>query len=200
MPAAAPVPGQVEAGEAPFATVWAAGDSVALEVAGSAAIALDPFTRLEAVALEGDRLRVRCEVCATPSFGTVEIDQVLAQPLYPQPASYAELSAFALAVRSAAERRDLRALRSVMAPDFTYSFIGPQTRDAALEVWRAEGFQALDAVPALLDGGLGSTEGRIWSAPREYRTDLAYRGYRVGFRRNEVGRWEWLYLIRGIAP
>lgn len=200
MPPARSAPAPAEAAAAPFATAWVAGDSVALDIEGGEAVSLDPFTRLDVVALSEGRLRVRCDVCPDPRFGTVAVDEVVTRSLYPQPASYADLSTFALAIRSAAERRDLRALRSVMAPDFTYSFIGPQTRDAALDVWRAEGFQALDAVPGLLDSGLGTTEGRIWSAPLEYRTDLAYRGYRVGFRRNEVGRWEWLYLIRGIAP
>ena len=62
-------------------------------------------------------------------------------------------------------RHGLDGLRPVMAPDFTFSFLGLQGPEAALEAWRGRGFSPLDRVPVLLDRGLSSRAGALWVAP-----------------------------------
>jgi hypothetical protein len=86
-----------------------------------------------------------------------------------------------------------------MSPEFSFSFIGVQTQDAALTAWRSDGFRALDEVPDLLDRGVTTLDGRIWSAPPEFLEDLSYGGPRLGFQQRADGRWEWLYLIRDLS-
>lgn len=86
-----------------------------------------------------------------------------------------------------------------MARDFFFSFVGSQTPEAAIAVWQSEDFASLDQVPALLAEGLGTIDGKIWAAPREYVESLGYQGLRLGFRKKADGSWEWLYLIRGVT-
>ena len=126
--------------------------------------------------------------------------EVVFEPLSPAAAAERDLASFALAVRDAAGRRDVRALRPVMAPDFTFSFVGLQGAEAALVAWAAEGFQSLERVPALLDRGLATRDSLLWTAPPEHFERLDYRGFRLGFRRLPEGRWEWVFLVRSEIP
>lgn len=160
---------------------------------------LEPaFLRLEVLGRDSIGLRVRCQTCPGTLEGTVAENAVVHTPLPPGVAAWAEIGDFALAIRAAAARRDFEALRPVMAPDFTFAFLGEQNPDAAFEVWRSEGFRTLDRMLELLDQGVTSRDGRIWSAPPAFVEEFGYQGVRAGFRRDEAGRWEWLYLVRGV--
>lgn len=164
-----------------------------------AAIRLErAFLRLEVLGRDSIGLRVRCPACPGAIEGSVAESEVVYNPLPPGVAAWAEIGDFALAIRAAAARRDFPALRPIMAPDFTFAFIGEQNPDAAFEVWRSEGFRTLDRMIELLDQGVVSRDGRIWSAPPAFVEEFGYQGVRAGFRRDEAGRWEWLYLVRGI--
>ena len=151
--------------------------------------------------LSGDTLGllVRCQSCTPPVAGRIAETAIVHTAIPPEVAALGSLGEFALAVSAAAEERDLDALRWVMAPDFFFSFIGTQNPDAAFEVWRSEDFTTLDQVPALLAEGLDTADGKIWAAPLDYVESFSYRGLRLGFWKRPDGRWEWLFLVRGLA-
>jgi hypothetical protein len=157
------------------------------------------FTRLEVVELDSVGLLVRCGACFGAPEGYVEVGAIGYEEIPPEVAAWGTLDEFALAVRNAAERRELDRLRPVMAPDFTHSFVGIQSPEGAFASWAAEQYTSLAAVPRLLDQGLSTRDGRIWSAPPEFAHRGDFRGLRVGFRQRVDGRWEWLYLIRGVT-
>jgi len=182
----------------PYPAVWttASNQSLAGDRSGSVS---NLFTRLEVIGRYPAGLLVRCSVCEVVLEGVVDEATVLTTALPPGIAAWGTLSEFLLSIRQAAERRDLGALRSVMARDFTFAFLGVQTPETALVVWRAEEFRDLDLLPDLLDRGVASIDGRIWSAPTAFVTDPSFRGLRFGVQRRPDGRWEWLYLIRGIG-
>jgi len=198
-PASPPSPAEVVTVEVfPHALGWTGSSGAQLRTAeGEPLPSPRPFTRVEVIGIDSVGLRVRCEGC-----GGVEAyadpERLLFEPLSPRDATEGTLEEFALAIRDAAARRSLESLRPVMSPEFSHGFIGTQTPESAFATWIAEDFATLDAVPALLDGGLASRDGRIWSAPPEFVEQLGFRGLRIGFRQVE-GRWEWIYLIRGVS-
>ncbi len=155
-----------------------------------------PFTALEVVEAEPERLFVRCGSCGVEGVAEIAPAEVAYEALAPVEAAGESLGAFALAVREAARGRDLEALRPVMASDFTFSFVGVQSAELALAAWRVEGFAALDRVPELLDRGLVTRDSALWVAPSAHLDRLDYRGLRLGFRRAPAGRWEWVFLVR----
>lgn len=154
-----------------------------------------PFTRLEVLGADSLQVRVRCAVCPDAREGRVERAEVVFAPRSPEAAAGEGLAEFALAVREAARRHELGALRSVMAADFTFSFFGLQGADRALAAWEAERFAALDRVPELLDRGLATQDSVLWAAPPEHFEQLDFRGLRLGFRRSAQERWEWVFLV-----
>lgn len=198
--AAPPAPPPPAPNPAPVApapdTVWTAAPGVVLRVDADSVVVSLPLTRLEVLASDSAGLRVRCAICADTRAGVVDTAAVIHRPALPETAAAGTLAEFALAVRHAAARRDLEALRSVMAPDFSFSMIGGHGRDNALEHWRWEDFRTLDRVPALLDSGLSPLHD-FWVAPLEYASVLQFTGLRLGFRRTPAGRWEWVFLMRG---
>lgn len=177
------------------ASVWTA-DSVSI----APGLLLPAHARLTVVAERDGLIDVRCDECADAVGGQISWDRIVGDPQTPQVASYGTLAEFAHAVRNAAARHDLRSLASVMSPQFSYSFVGVQSPENAFAVWRSEDYRTLEQAAAVLDSGLTTRDGRIWSAPRAFNEEYSYRGLRIGFRKNADDRWEWIYLISGIAP
>jgi hypothetical protein len=198
-PAPPPVP---EPAEPPFtfgySVVWSARPEVAIVVDSVSARAVRrPFTRLEVLSADPDGLTVRCATCGEGGVeGRIAWEDVIFEPDTPISAAHGTISEFALAVRAAAERQDVEALRLVMARDFTYALIGQQGREVALVAWEAERWATLENVPRLLDRGLSTRDSMLWAAPGEHLETLGYRGYRLGFRGTPDGRWEWTFLMR----
>lgn len=180
--------------------MWTAAAGVELRSDGESVAVPRVFVPLEVVEADSASLLVRCGACPGGPVGRVEPAEVVFAPLAPEEAAREGLADFALAVREAARTRDLAALRPVMAPDFTFSFLGVQGAEQALEAWRGEGFAALDEVPELLDRGLATRDSLLWVAPPEHFERLDYRGLRLGFRRAPGGRWEWVFLVRSEVP
>ncbi|MEX2571001.1 MAG: hypothetical protein WD737_06825 [Gemmatimonadota bacterium] len=184
----------------PHDQAWVAREGVALcPVATDASCRTRLFQKVDVLGQDSLGLVIRCETCAPATRARLDEQDIVHTPLPPDSAATGSLAEFALAVRDAARRRDLTALHPVMATDFSFDFIGPQTPEAAFAVWRSQDFARLDQVPELLDEGLASAGHGIWAAPPAFVDDDSYRDLRVGFRMNEQGRWEWLYLIRGIT-
>jgi hypothetical protein len=186
--------------EAPYPAVWTARPEVALFNGFDRAVAIERvFTRLDVLGHDSLGLRLRCSSCFEPVEGYLPSEDYVVDHLPPEIAAWGQLAEFALAVRTAAENHDLAALRPVMAADFSFSFVGIQSVETATAVWETEQFRTLEQVPSLLDYGLSTRDGRIWSAPPAFLDDPSYQGLRLGFRQGADGRWEWLYLLRGIA-
>jgi hypothetical protein len=204
-PRPGPDPGAAETppplGSAPTATAWTVRSGVEFTTSdGGVHPIAAPFTAVQTLGRDSAGIVVRCgPPCPEPGEGRVAEGDLVFEALPPEVAAWGELGEFALAVREAAARRDVQALRGVMNPEFTHGFIGIQTPEIASLVWESEEFASLDRVPELLDRGLASLDGRIWSAPPEFVEDREYRGLRLGFRRRPDGRWEWIYLIQGIV-
>lgn len=183
----------------PAIAVWTAGPDVVLSGDGASAVLPLPFTRLEALGVDSLGLLVRCGLCPGDPQGRVAESDVIYRTTSPEAAAHGTLAEFALAIRGAAIDRDLEALLPVMADDFSYSFVGPQSPASAFAVWRAEDFATLDRLPELLDRGLTPVDARIWAAPPEYAEETGFRQLRSGFRQRQDGRWEWVFLIRGVV-
>lgn len=164
--------------------------------AGVRGTVANAFTRLEVLRSDSSSLYVRCVVCTPRVEGWVETEGVVFEPRAPAQAADGELADFLLAVRDAASRRDVAALRAVMGRGFTHSFAGGDGVVEALGRWEQEGFRRLDRLPFLLDRGVATPDGTIWAAPPAWVTDRAYSDLRAGFRR-EGGRWEWVFLVPG---
>lgn len=152
------------------------------------------FTRLQVLRADSALLYVRCAVCPRPAEGWVEKGAVVYEPTSPEAAARGEPAELLLSVRAAAERRDVQALRQVMSRHFTHSLGGADGIVEALASWEREGYRSLGRLPALLDRGVATRDGRIWAAPPEWAERPDYLGPRAGFRR-EGGRWEWIFLI-----
>ncbi len=189
---------EVAAFEFAHTTVWTARPDVVLRV-DSVAETVVPraFSRLQVLAADSTGATVRCVVCRERTVeGVAEWSDLIFEPDSPVSAAHGTIGEFALAVRQAAENRDVEALRLVMARDFTYALIGPQGRETALSAWESEGWRSLEIVPTLLDRGLATRNGALWAAPGEHLEELGYRGFRMGFRGTPDGRWEWAFLVR----
>lgn len=193
-PAAEPVaPPAVAVG----ASVWNRDPGARLR--GGAAMTVLPylFLRLEVLEADSAELRVRCVHCPGVPEGWIGREQVVHRAETPLTAARMELADFALAVREAGLRRDVAALRPVMARDFAHELgpIDPGLLET-LAAWEREGYRALDRLPFLLDRGVASVPGTpVWAAPPEHAATLLYRDLRAGFRRGAEG-WEWLFLVR----
>lgn len=197
-----PPPAPAAAGyDFPHDTVWTARPEAALRVDSATTIALPhPLTALVVLAADSAGLHVRCLACERNDEGRVGWGSVIFESAAPPDRVRGPLAEFALAVRSAAARRDIDALRQVMSPEFTFAFIGPQGREEAIAAWVDEGYATLDVLPALLDRGLATRDQLLWAAPPAHLLEIGYRGLRAGFRRNAAGEWEWLFLVRGERP
>lgn len=177
---------------------WIASPSASIRGADGSEAPLDLFTRIELQGSDSSGVRVVCAVCTPRLEGSLLEDDLVTQAPPPEIAAWGTLPEFLLSIRTAAADRDLSLLRPVMVSDFTYAFVGIQTPDDAFAFWRSESFRSLDELAGLLDRGVQTTDGRIWSAPAAFVSNAAYRGPRAGFRRRPDGRWEWVYLIRNI--
>jgi hypothetical protein len=179
---------------------WTSRPNVEMELPEGGSIAvMHPFARMELIQVDSVGLLVRCSACPGVPLGYLAEDDLVLGALPPEVAAWSGLAEFALSIRDAAESHDLQALRPVMAYDFSFGFIGMQTIEHAFSAWIGENFVTLTRLPALLDRGLASRDGRIWTAPPEFLTDPGYSGLRAGFRRRADGRWEWIYLIQGVG-
>ena len=156
------------------------------------------FTRLDVIGRGPAGVAVTCRVCTPMITGYLTEEDLISTADTPDAAASRDLPVFLASIREAARRRDLSALLSVMAPDFSYDFIGIQTPEAGFEGGRAEEFKTLEQVPALVDHGVTTDDQRIWVSPPAFLHDLTYHGPRLGFRRRPDGRWEWLFLVRGV--
>jgi hypothetical protein len=140
---------------------------------------------------------VRCVHCRGEVEGWIARERVAHHPRLPAEAAGLDLADFALAVRAAALRRDVDALRAVMGPDFSHQ-LGPVEPGIleTLAAWEREGFASLDRLPALLDRGIAAVSGTpVWAAPPEHATTRGYADLRAGFRPGTDG-WEWIFLVR----
>lgn len=181
----------------PYDTVWSATPGVELRSDSGSIVVPRPFTPLRVVEADSTALLVSCDDCeGTAREGRVGHSEVVFSAVLPEEAAREGLAEFALAVREAARRHDVAALRSVMVHDFTFSFLGVQGADPAIAAWESESFESLDRVPALLDRGLATQDSVLWVAPPDHLESLDYRGLRLGFRRSAGGRWEWVFLVR----
>ncbi|HET7275998.1 MAG TPA: hypothetical protein VFI91_12590 [Longimicrobiaceae bacterium] len=191
----APVPEPIVVPPFPFAAVWTARTDVVLSSEGDTSIVPRTFTRLEVVGRDTVGLLVRCEVCTPPATGYVALADIVYDPTTPALAAEEGIAEFALAIREAALRRDLAALRPVIAEDFTYSLTGGEGPESALISWEMERYRSIDYLPRLLDQGLATRDSTLWVAPPEFLQDLTYTGRRAGFKRSPEGRWEWVFLV-----
>ncbi len=180
----------------PHPFVWTARAEVAIRTETRQIAVAHLFSRLEVLGNDSLGLHVRCSFCADSVPGWVSREDVVYEPLSPHLAAHRELAEFLLAVRHAAIVRDIEALRPVMVGNFVHSLDGSEGNLEALRRWIWEDYRSIDRLPALLDRGVTTRDGRVWAAPPEHLTDPGYRDLRAGFRR--VGdRWEWLFLVRG---
>ncbi|HEX8694903.1 MAG TPA: hypothetical protein VF746_20920 [Longimicrobium sp.] len=154
------------------------------------------FMRLQVLRADSAGLLVRCIVCRGQPTGWVDSARVAYAPLAPADARRLELADFALAVRDAAVRGDLEALRAVMSRDFVHSLEGAEGALEAIGAWRGYRANDLRRLPFLLDRGIAGVRGTpVWAAPPEYATTPNYLDLRAGFRRGPDG-WEWIFLVR----
>ncbi len=155
------------------------------------------FLRLEVLEATDAELRVRCVHCLGAPSGWIARERVVHHARPPSEAAPLYLADFLLAVRDAAIRRDVEALRGVMSREFSHQ-LGPVEPGIleTLAAWEREDFRALDRLPFLLDRGVAAVEGTpVWAAPPEHAASLRYADLRAGFRRGPEG-WEWLFLVR----
>lgn len=197
---AAPAPAPVEATAPAPAYVWTRDPGVALRGDSGAVVLPYLATRLEVVRDDSAGLLVRCSVCPEPAVGLVARDSVVVPHPGRTPAQAAEggLAEFVLAVREAALRRDLPALRAVMSPRFVHDVNGRDGPVETLAWWEAERYRSLDHLPRLLDRGVAALgDAPVWAAPPEFVQ--GYGGLRAGFRQVR-GRWEWAFLVQDGRP
>jgi hypothetical protein len=177
--------------------VWTAQPDVQLRTAdGGLVTVANAFTRFDVLGMDSSGLHVRCSRCAAPLEGWIREEDTLYRPRPLHEAVHGTFTEFALALRESALQRDLAALRPVMYERFTFSFGGGGGPADAFSRWHHENYHTLDLLPVVLDHGLATADGVIWSAPPAFVTEEEYRGLRAGFRRL-ADRWEWLYLVRG---
>ncbi|MBV9111052.1 MAG: hypothetical protein JO306_16725 [Gemmatimonadetes bacterium] len=197
--ASAPVPAPPSAPATPPFTateVWTAQPGVVLRGDSAATTLPWAFMRLAVVRVDSTELVVRCMVCRGFPVGRVPRDRIVYEVRSPVEAARLELGDFALAVRDAARRRDIEALRRVMSRDFTYSLEFPGGMLEAVAAWQGARARDLERLPGLLDRGVVSTGGGgIWAAPPEFVNQRGYQDLRAGFRRGPNG-WEFAFLVR----
>lgn len=198
-PAPAPAPAPPPPPPFPHAQVWTREPGAVLrpDSAGAPETALPyAFTRLEVLRPDSAALYVRCVVCTPHREGWVDKERVLWEARAPALAADGDLAEFLLAVRGAAARRDLAALRPVMDGLFTHSLSGADGVVEAVGRWEQEGFRRLDRLPFLLDRGVATRDSSVWAAPPAWTTTPTYADLRAGFRR-ENDRWKWIFFVPG---
>lgn len=152
--------------------------------------------RLAVVQDAGDSLQVRCLICPGAPTGWTERTRVIWVPYAPAEVRGGELAEFVLAVREAARRRDVAALRPVMARTFVHALQGPEGVLASVSALSGPRAADLARLPSLLDRGVAPVpDTRVWAAPPEFVTLRGYADLRTGFTRGEDG-WEWAFLLR----
>jgi hypothetical protein len=198
-PAPVPTPAPPPApAEPPFTAteVWTAQPGVVLRGDSSSTTLPWAFMKLAVVRVDSTELVVRCMVCRGFPMGRVARERVVHEIRPLADARKLELSDFALAVRDAARRRDLEALRRVMSRDFVYSLDDSEGVLEAVAAWQGRRAGDIERLPALLDRGIVSTGGGgIWAAPPEFVNQRGYADLRAGFRRGRDG-WEFIFLVR----
>lgn len=203
-PAPGTPPATTESSAAPPApVVWTARPGVELSTESGVTTLPRAMMRLDAISADPQGLRVRCSACAEPLEGVVARNAVIYEAVRPIEAARGSVAEFALAVRAAAERRDVEALREVMSPDFSFTFGGAEGRLEALGAWEREGYRSLDRLSALLDRGVvdrwegqPASADELWVAPPEYLSRPDYLDLRAGFRR-VGGEWRWVFFVGG---
>ena len=201
-PAPAPAP---PPGPPPFtaAEVWSAEPGLVLRGDSGSVTLPWAFMRLTVLRVDSAELLVRCMVCRGFPAGRVEKTRIVHEARAPLEARQLGLADFALAVREAARRKDIEALRRVMARDFTSTLDGPEGPGEAIAGWQGPRASELERLAALLDRGIVSTGGGgVWAAPPEFVNQRGYSDLRAGFRRGASG-WEFAFLVRsalGGAP
>lgn len=181
-----------------FQSVWSRTPGLLLRGETSATALPYIFMRLEVLRADTTDLLVRCVTCPGAPEGWVAREGVVHAPADPAAARQGDLAEFALAVRDAAARRDVQALRRAMSRDFSYTLapVAGGTLEA-LAQWEREGYRGIDRLPFQLDQGIAAVPGTpIWAAPPEYGASLGYQGLRAGFRHGADG-WEWIFLVSG---
>ncbi|HEU0016585.1 MAG TPA: hypothetical protein VFQ45_23085 [Longimicrobium sp.] len=189
-PAAPPAP-------PPPTLVWTRDAGQSLLAEGGAVPLPYVGMRLEVLRSDTTDLLVRCVHCRGNPTGWIAPAAVVHQPRRPLEAAQMELGDFVLAIRDAAARRDVAALRQVMSRDFVHR-LGPVETGVleALGEWEREQYRDLDRLPFVLDRGVAAVPGTpVWAAPPEFAALPNYADLRAGFRRGARG-WEWIFLVR----
>lgn len=198
VPPPPPAPPPAPAGPPPFTgtEVWTSHPGVVLRAESGPVTLPWTFMRLAVMRIDSTELQVRCLICRGAPVGMVRRDEVIHEVRAPVDAAKLDLADFALAVRDAARRRDLEALRRVMSNDFTSDFNGPEGVLAAIGNWQGRRASDLERLPFLLDRGIASVgPGGVWAAPPEHATQRGYNDLRAGFRRGPSG-WQFIFLVR----
>jgi len=193
LPALPPIPAV-----APAATpteVWTREPGVVLS--GPPAVILPRLgMRLVVLAAAGDSLRVQCNTCPGMPTGWLSRLRVVWAPVTPAEARAGDLADFLIAVRHAALRRDVAALRPVMSRTFIHSLSAGEGVLEAVGAWAGHRSGDLGRLPGLLDRGVTTVPGTsILAAPPEYVGVAGYPDLRAGFQRGPAG-WEWIFLVR----
>jgi len=202
-PGPPPAPAEAPASPPPFTAteVWSAEPGLVLRGDSGSATLPWMFMRLAVVRVDSTELVVRCMACRGFPIGRVERSRIVHQVRTPLEARGLGLADFALAVRDAARRKDIDALRRVMARDFVSTLDGPEGSGEAVAGWQGPRASDLERLGGLLDRGIVSTGGGgIWAAPPEFANQRGYSDLRAGFRRGRDG-WEFSFLVRpGLTP
>jgi hypothetical protein len=196
--APAPAPPPAAAAEPPFTAleVWAAEPGLVLRGDSGSVTLPYAFMRMAVLRVDSSELVVRCMACRGFPAGRVAKRAVVHQVRTPLEARQMGLADFALAVREAARRKDVEAIRRVMARDFVYSLELGEGVLETVAAWQGRRASDLERLPGLLDRGIVSTGGGgVWAAPPEFVTQRGYSDLRAGFRRGADG-WEFIFLVR----
>jgi len=194
----APAPPPAPPGPTPFtaAEVWTAQPGLVLRGDSGAVTLPWAFMRMAVLRVDSAELLVRCMVCRGFPTGRVAKSAVVHEVRTPLEARQLSLADFALAVREAARRKDVPALRRVMARDFVYSLDFAEGVLETVAAWQGRRASDLDRLPGLLDRGIASTGGGgVWAAPPEFVSQRGYPDLRAGFRQGRDG-WEFIFLVR----
>jgi hypothetical protein len=197
-----PPPPPAPPGPPPFTAteVWSAEPGLVLRGDSGSVTLPWAFMRLAVVRVDSTELLVRCMVCRGFPAGRVEKTRIVHEVRAPLEARQMGLADFALAVREAARRKDIEALRRVMARDFISTLEGPEGSGEAIAGWQGPRASELERMAALLDRGIVSTGGGgVWAAPPEFVNQRGYSDLRAGFRRGPNG-WEFAFLMRSGLP
>jgi hypothetical protein len=196
--APAPAPPPAPPAEPPFTApeVWAAEPGLVLRGDSGSVTLPYAFMRMAVLRVDSAELVVRCMACRGFPAGRVAKLAVVHQVRTPLEARQLGLADFALAVREAARRKDVEAIRRVMARDFVYSLELGEGVLETVAAWQGRRASDLERLPGLLDRGIVSTGGGgVWAAPPEFVTQRGYPDLRAGFRRGADG-WEFIFLVR----